>query len=124
MISVSVDELFVSWLAAQLPGVNVSSERPGNVETVLPAVVVRRGASGDLDRWLDGPQMDVDCYAATRSLAGDLGRAVDYQFRVNTPAAWMGAQFSFLRCVQAPIKVPDVNQAVRHVASRYSFSLI
>lgn len=123
MIAVNVDELFVSWLTAQLTGVRVASERPAKLEDVLPFVVVSRGGGGDIDSALDGPIMDVDCYAATNTAAGDVARLVDRAFRQLTPAGWRGAQFTMLRCNQAPIKVGDANPAVRHYAATYSFSL-
>lgn len=127
-MSVPVDELLTSWLASLLPDVRVTSERPADLETRLPCVVVRRGGGGDAGQWVDGPIVDVDCYAApsaaaASSAAATLAGQVDRLFRERTPAAWRGAQFTFLRCNQAPIKVSDSNPAVRHYVSAYSLSL-
>lgn len=124
MSAVPVDELFVSWLTANLPGVAFASERPGNLEQRLPFVVVRRGGGGDIDQGLDGPIMDLDFYAADRTTVAYVAQAVDRLFRQQTPAAWMGVQFTMLRCNQGATKVGDVNPAVRHMVATYSFSLI
>jgi hypothetical protein len=123
MIVVNVDELFTSWLSANLTGVGVASERPSDVQSRLPFLVVRRGGGGDLAQALDGPIMDFDYYAADWTTVGALARRVDGLLREQTPAGWRGAQFTMLRCNQAPMKVSDANTAVRHMAGTYSFSL-
>jgi hypothetical protein len=121
--TVNVDELFVSWLQAQQPAWGVASERPATLGQTLPFVVIRRGGGGDNAPWVDGPVVYVDCYAADWSTVGTVARAVDSLFRERTPTGWRGAQFTLLRCNQAPIKVSDANTAVRHMASIYTFSL-
>jgi hypothetical protein len=76
-----IENVLVPWLGAQLEAVygvtaRVCTETPENLASIVPVVAVSKTTGTDILGILDRPVVDIDCFAATRMQAQELGAQV------------------------------------------------
>lgn len=119
----SIEQVLVVWLKDQL-GVHVTAELPARFETTLPIITVDRISGADLDFKIDRPVIDIDCYAATRSLAQDLAELVRATLRFELVGSVIpDVVVTRVRTVVGPRWLPHANPAVRRYSANYELCL-
>jgi len=120
-----VAELVVrTYLAAQFPDARVVTERPGNLNEVLPCIEVGRFGGGDDVYTLDVANLDVDVYAATRPAALDLAEQVRTSLRLHAEGQEVdGALIAQVATLSAPKWVPYDNTTLRRISASYRIAI-
>lgn len=109
------ESVLVTALKAAFPGVRIATETPADLGDVLPCIVVSRfGGTEDEIYTFDNPNVDFDCYEATRALARTLAHDVRTWVRRDLPGQTVaGAFIARTQTVTGPIWTPYDNTNVR-----------
>lgn len=121
----SVEKLLVGWLETQLPApVRVVTELPAGLAAKLPVVqVVRFGGPDELPT-IDLPNVDVDCYAATRGASEDLAEAVRDLLRFTLPGKTVdGATVTRVQTISGPAWRPWDDTTMRRHGASYQLTI-
>lgn len=107
-------------LAVKFPAAHVCTETPSNLADVLPVIrITRFGGADDEVYTFDTPEVDFDCYAATRAASRLLAHQVRTFVRNELPGVKVGAAFVHrTRSIQGPTWTPYDNTNIR----RFTYS--
>ncbi len=114
------EAVLVTALAAGFPDALVCTETPSNLADELPCIRITRFAGGaDSVYTFDNPQVDFDCYAATRAAARTLAYAVRTYIRATLPGTTADSAFiARTQDILGPHWTPYDNTSLR----RYTYS--
>lgn len=117
---VEAELALVTAAKAKFTGTRVATETPGNLADVLPCIVISRfGGVEDEVYTFDNPNVDFECYAATRAAARTLAHQVRTWVRKELPGTSIsGAAVSRTRTISGPAWTPYDNTGVR----RFTYS--
>jgi hypothetical protein len=116
-----IELLLVAWLQARFPAVQVCTETPASMGTVLPngtvipVIQVVRTSGLPVATTLDGPLVDVDCFALGRAAARSLAYKVMAQLETGLVGATDGtaSHITRVRITLGPQWRPYDNTALR-----------
>lgn len=118
-----VEKLLVAQLADHL-SVRVVTDTPSNLALILPVVQVTRFGGSDVAPGIDRPNVDIDVYAATRTLAKTLAEKVRYTLLYVLAGTSTGeATVSRVDTISGPSYRPYDNTALRRVGATYQLTL-
>ena len=120
MTYADAEAVLVTALAAHFTSARVCTETPDNLADVLPCIRVTRFAGGaDEVYTFDNPNVDFDCYAATRAAASTLAYEVRSYVRSTLPGTTVsGAFIARAQDILGPHWTPYDNTSLR----RFTYS--
>jgi hypothetical protein len=115
-----IEYAVVQWLKAQLPpGVRLVNELPSDLAGSVPLVQVQVVPGGGGDRITDTVMIDVDSFAATRTLMWDLAEDVRTAMLAANGRAAAGIRFDTVDTESRPGYSSYANTAVRRAVATY-----
>ncbi|GAA2971305.1 hypothetical protein [Streptomyces enissocaesilis] len=107
------------WLKSQLPGVKLVNELPTDLTGSLPLVQVQVIPGGGDDRITDTVMVDVDSFAATRSLMWTLAGNVRTAMIAANGKSAAGIRFDTVDTESRPGYSSYANPGVRRAVATY-----
>lgn len=125
MTYAEAETVIVAAAVAHFTGKRICTETPNDLAAVVPAIRITRfsGISDEIYTF-DNPQVDFDCYAATRAAAQTLAYDVRAWVRQTLPGSIIGddttgrAFVARSQDIQGPVWTPYDNTSLR----RFTYS--
>lgn len=125
MAYASIEKILVAWLdTATAPTVRVVTERPPDLAAKLPVVQVVKFGGAGAQPTLAQPNVDVDCYAATRGEAEDLAGTVYDLLHEQLPGQTVaGAVITRVEDITEPHLLPYDITSLRRYGAAYRITV-
>lgn len=118
------EEVLVAYLAQEFPDATVVTELFMDFEDELPLLRVSRiGGAQVRPLVLDGPRLDVDCFASTRIAASELARQVAAVMPAAKGQEFAGGLVTSVAEEIGPSWRPDFNPAVYHFGCTFVLTI-
>lgn len=113
-----------NWLDARFPAARVVTETPDNLADVLPCIVVGGFGGGDDVITIDETNIDIQYFAATRTLARDGAEEVRGAMRFELPGQSTDGVFVLaVDTMSKPSWAPYDNTNVRRFIATYHVTI-